>query len=157
MDIQSGNWESGEIDTTKAAELGQSSRCSEPVNAVGTCETQGHGESGGTAGSSKKKKGRSGPVEQASKRLIKGKFYVIYWRDHAKHESSGAWVSKDDVNMDLPIAVSSGWIIQIDKKTVAIAQTVDGRVGIDGEVGNIWYIMRSCIEKVVQFELPKVD
>ena len=92
-------------------------------------------------------------MENTSKRLRKGRPYVIYWRDHAKHDSEGAWTTTDSVNLDLPVAVTAGWVIDQNRKAVAIAQTIDNSVGIKGEVGNIWYIMRNSIEKVVPVDI----
>lgn len=96
-------------------------------------------------------------MEQTSKRLVKGNAYVIYWKDHSAHDSGGAWSSASDVTLEPPVAISAGWVIKQDKTIVALAQTVDKKVGIKGEVGNIWFILKNNIEKVVPIVLPKKE
>ena len=96
-------------------------------------------------------------MEQASKRLIKGKPYVIYWRDHSAHDSKGAWSTAEGIELEPPVAVSAGWVLKQDKKVVALAQTVDKSAGITGEVGNIWFILKNSIERVVKIDLQKLD
>lgn len=92
-------------------------------------------------------------MEQSSKRLIKGKPYVIFWKDHSAHDSKGAWSTAESINLEPPVAVSAGWVLKQDKGVVALAQTVDKASGIAGEVGNIWFILKNSIERVVRIEL----
>lgn len=96
-------------------------------------------------------------MEKTSKRVVKGKPYVIYWSDHAALDSGGAWTTAADVDIEHPVAVSAGWVIKQDSKVIALAQTVDKSVGIGGEVGNIWFILKKNVEKVVPISLPKKE
>ena len=92
-------------------------------------------------------------MERESKRVIKGKPYMIFWKDHASHDSSSAWNTEGStLDITAPVAVSLGWVVKQDKIVVALAQTIDKKIGINGEVGNIWLILKSAIEKVVPLE-----
>lgn len=82
---------------------------------------------------------------------------MIYWKDHHAHDTGGAWSSASDIKLDPAVAVSAGWVIKQDRTYVALAQTVDAKVGIKGEVGNIWFILKNSIEKVVPILLPRKE
>lgn len=92
-------------------------------------------------------------MERESKRVIKGKPYMIFWKDHASHDSGSAWNTEGStLDITAPVAISLGWVVKQDKIVVALAQTIDKKSGIKGEVGNIWLILKSAIEKVVPLE-----
>jgi hypothetical protein len=78
--------------------------------------------------------------------LFKHEFVMVYWVDI---ESDAGWRSVEDVNSDdLPICISSGWLIKKDKRVFNVDS--DGKVN---EVGNSTIIPTCVIQKIIKIKL----
>jgi len=84
--------------------------------------------------------------------LFKHDFVMVYWVDI---ESDAGWRSIEDVNCDdLPICISSGWLIKKDKKVTRLVSdfNVDSQ-GKVNEVGNSTIIPTCVIQKIIKIKL----
>jgi len=83
---------------------------------------------------------------------IKYQFVIVYWVDI---ESDSNWRELSSLLKDqLPLCISSGWLIKSDDEIYRIAS--DFNFNIDGtinEVGNTTIIPTSVVKKVVKLEI----
>jgi hypothetical protein len=83
--------------------------------------------------------------------LIKHDFVMVYWVDI---ESDSNWRDIDDLITDeLPICISSGWLIKKDNKVTRLASDFnldsDGKVN---EIGNTTIIPTCVIQKIIKLK-----
>tara|TARA_R100001198_G_C5239171_1_gene216516 strand:+ start:2279 stop:2566 length:288 start_codon:yes stop_codon:yes gene_type:complete len=84
--------------------------------------------------------------------LIKHDFVMVYWVDI---ESDSNWRGVDDLITDeLPICISSGWLIKKDNKVTRLAS--DFNIDSDGkikDIGNTTIIPTCVIQKIIKIKL----
>lgn len=84
--------------------------------------------------------------------IMKHDFVMVYWYDI---ESDSNWREKDDLITDeLPICISSGWLIKKDNKVTRLASDFNldshGKVN---EIGNSTIIPSCVIQKIIKIKL----
>ena len=84
--------------------------------------------------------------------IMKHDFVMVYWYDI---ESDSNWREKDDLITDeLPICISSGWLIKKDNKVTRLASDFNldsnGKVN---EIGNSTIIPTCVIQKIIKIKL----
>ena len=72
---------------------------------------------------------------------MKYKLVLVKWLDHS---GDAAWFDKVSVKkMKIPVATTIGWLVDEDKKTIKIADTMLE----DGSFGGVSHLLKSTIVK----------
>lgn len=84
--------------------------------------------------------------------IMKHDFVMVYWYDI---ESDSNWREKDDLITDeLPICISSGWLIKKDNKVTRLASDFNlDNNGKVNEIGNSTIIPTCVIQKIIKIKL----
>lgn len=84
--------------------------------------------------------------------IMKHDFVMVYWVDI---ESDSEWRDKDDLITDeLPICISSGWLIKKDNKVTRLASdfNLDSQ-GKVNEIGSSTIIPTCVIQKIIKIKI----